>query len=204
MEKTCSKCLVSKKLSLFDDKLHGRFGKNARCRSCVLVYTKEWQAKNRVRHLELRRSWYFKNREKLRPKWTTQKKRDSNKQWNARNKARKSELGKEWRANCREKYKAGLLISKQRRRAREANAEGTFSWIEWQLLLTQYERRCLKCEVHESLTPEGYLTHDHVIPLSRGGSNFISNIQPLCMTCNRSKGTKPIDYRLSVVRFMHT
>lgn len=39
------------------------------------------------------------------------------------------------------------------------------------------------------------LEADHVVPLTRGGSNDISNIQPLCGTCNRSKFVKGVDYR---------
>ena len=37
------------------------------------------------------------------------------------------------------------------------------------------------------------LTVDHVVPISKGGSNDISNIQPLCCNCNSKKNAKQID-----------
>jgi len=33
-------------------------------------------------------------------------------------------------------------------------------------------------------------TIDHVIPLSRGGSNDLSNLRPACYKCNLEKGDK--------------
>ena len=62
---------------------------------------------------------------------------------------------------------------------------------EWELLRKQYNYTCPCCEKSE---PEIKLTRDHIIPLSKGGSNLIENIQPLCLKCNLHKMTKCIKY----------
>jgi hypothetical protein len=77
------------------------------------------------------------------------------------------------------------------RRLRKRQAEGSFTAQEWRELLGLYDHRCLCCGGRF----ESGLVPDHVVALSRGGSNWISNIQPLCKICNSEKGTKNIDYR---------
>ena len=42
--------------------------------------------------------------------------------------------------------------------------------------------KCTRCDSRENLE------YDHIIPLSRGGSNTTRNIELLCEKCNRSKG----------------
>jgi len=42
--------------------------------------------------------------------------------------------------------------------------------------------KCVKCGSRENLE------YDHIIPISRGGSNTARNIELLCESCNRSKG----------------
>lgn len=66
---------------------------------------------------------------------------------------------------------------------------GSHTESQWLALKYRYGYRCVKCQ---QLKP---LTKDHIIPISRGGTNNISNIQPLCRECNSSKGKKIIDYR---------
>lgn len=69
---------------------------------------------------------------------------------------------------------------------------GSFTRQEWQDLKQHYDYKCLKCLKTE---PEIKLTVDHILPVSKYGSSFISNIQPLCKGCNSSKLNKHIDYR---------
>lgn len=67
---------------------------------------------------------------------------------------------------------------------------GSFTQDEWDVLCDYYGKKCLSCG-----RTDAKLTVDHVVPLSVGGTNSIENIQPLCGSCNSSKGTKTIDYR---------
>ncbi len=91
----------------------------------------------------------------------------------------------------RPKYNAAW----NKRRAKELGNGGSYTGKEWQQLKHYYNDRCLHCDKQE---PEIKLTADHVLPISKGGSNNIDNIQPLCKHCNSSKLDKYIDYRVTV------
>jgi hypothetical protein len=80
----------------------------------------------------------------------------------------------------------------QKRHLLETNAQGSHTFEEWESLKKYYNYMCLCCKRQ---VPEIRLSEDHIIPLSKGGSDYIDNIQPLCISCNCIKHTKTINYR---------
>ena len=92
------------------------------------------------------------------------------------------------------------------RRRRLAKQDGYFTDIQWRELLDVTGHKCLSCGVREQEAiyrfagggvKRGRLTPDHVIPVVKGGSDRIENIQPLCLPCNLNKGTKTTKYYIN-------
>jgi hypothetical protein len=71
---------------------------------------------------------------------------------------------------------------------------GSHTEQEWESLKRWYNNRCAKCGANNP-------TKDHIIPVNKGGTDNISNIQPLCQQCNSSKLDRfATDYRDSFFR----
>lgn len=86
---------------------------------------------------------------------------------------------------------------KHLRRARERNATGKFTAGDFLGLVELVGNRCPCCgKSFLGVKP----TIDHIVPLSKGGSNGIENIQPLCLACNVRKQTATINYIDNIVR----
>jgi len=93
------------------------------------------------------------------------------------------------------KWKDGISLDKKRymkicrdkRRAKKKGNGGDYRPADWEVLKKRYGNTCPICLKSE---PEIQLTPDHIVPISLGGSNFIENIQPLCMKCNLKKHQK--------------
>jgi hypothetical protein len=89
------------------------------------------------------------------------------------------------------KPKETKRFANQRRRALKAGAEGSHTFGEWETLKKQCGNKCLMCG---EIEPNIKLTEDHIVPLSKGGTDYIENIQPLCLACNTRKHTKVINF----------
>jgi 5-methylcytosine-specific restriction endonuclease McrA len=139
----------------------------------------------------------------------------TNKRWNDSHPEKMKEASKKWaesnpeealaryrryqnknrelcRARCRDYQKRNPEVFKAKNNkytTSKTGAGGSFAAAEWKALCKQCHNRCLCCGKRRKLTA------DHVIPVSKGGSSNIENIQPLCQPCNSSKGNKTIDYR---------
>ena len=97
-------------------------------------------------------------------------------------------------------------VSVSKNRNKRKQLEGFYTTQEWIDLKEQYDNRCLCCLKHQSAL-DRVLEQDHIIPVTKAGStNWITNIQPLCHTCNNMghKGTKTIDYRPTFSEHFHS
>jgi len=80
------------------------------------------------------------------------------------------------------------------RRVRKLGAKGSHTIKEWEELKRKFKYKCASCGLKKPLT------EDHIIPLSRGGTDYIENIQPLCRSCNAIKYTKVIKFSYKIPR----
>lgn len=97
-------------------------------------------------------------------------------------------------------FRERKLILQNNRRARQLKAEGNYTTAEIEALYEKQHHKCANCLVF--MAPRAY-HRDHIIPISKGGSNSIKNIQLLCPSCNVRKNDKmPHEFALSQGRLV--
>jgi 5-methylcytosine-specific restriction endonuclease McrA len=182
----CTRCRAWKEPDDFARDRTRKSGRRGHCRACE----KENREANREKHRERHRSYYQRNRERILEYFHQlyrthgQKIRDKTNRWHAQHAERMNKASRIWRKNNPERIRTYVRA----RRARKRGAPGSHTPAEWVALCIRYGNRCLSCGKPWPLSA------DHIVPLSRGGSNDIANLQPLCLSCNDRKGTKVIDY----------
>ncbi len=93
---------------------------------------------------------------------------------------RKNAYRKQWRHT----NPAKTRLEKYRRRTLESTCSGTFSYEQFMWRCEFFGWHCRYCRCELTLTT---VTVDHQIPLSRGGTNWPSNLVPACRSCNCRK-----------------
>lgn len=209
--KTCASC--QKELPNGSFSKH-KGGLRSRCRECCSADFKKWRSQNlekdRQRHLGrwsrtpdeqkrrilaqqksnrdlnrerirvVKREHYVRNRDSylLRAKKQAasnpQAVRDRASLWNKTNVARRREIS---------------LLSSHKRRAAIHAAPGSHTIDDLRVLFENHDWRCVYCgQIATSV--------DHVVPISRGGSDSPENLVPCCRSCNSRKNRRtPQEWR---------
>jgi 5-methylcytosine-specific restriction endonuclease McrA len=103
------------------------------------------------------------------------------------------------RYNSTEMGRASIVVRTSRRRASQINAEGVCTPEEAMTIRKAQKDRCAYCA--SKLNGKGSL--DHIVALSKGGSNWPFNLQWLCRSCNSRKHTKdPIDFAQQIGKLL--
>ena len=148
---------------------------NSYCKKCDAARNRRYYQANKEKENARRHKYYRENKEFA------------------------TEFNKRWRDNNPEKVQAGL----RKRRARKNNAISD-GWTEEQVLKL-HGNTCHICDQEIDLSAsrwagrgdwENGLQFDHVIPLSKGGSDTIDNIKPSHALCNIIKGNK-INFKIT-------
>lgn len=148
------------------------------------AYGRAYYKANRDRLVAYRRAYVQANKERIVEYYTLNKEKieERHRAYREANKQRRHEAQRKWRMSNR----AVISAKQQRRRALNANAEGSHSA---QDIADQYKRQKGKCYWCNEKVGDNW-HNDHVIPLSRGGSNWPENIVIACPSCNLSKNNK--------------
>lgn len=181
--RTCYKCKIEKPLSEFPRNRTKRGGYESRCKVCARKAVREYYAEHREERLVYARKYRQGHPDKV---------YEVKRKWRAENPNREKSRVAEWKRDNPER----VASYKHHRRAMKLENGGEFTKEEWENLCEKHGNRCLRCGKKRKLTV------DHVLPISLGGSNDISNLQPLCKDCNCCKGNKHIDYRTTAIQFL--
>ena len=144
------------------------------------AYQKKWRAENPEKKRAADQKWREANRDKAiasNKKWA-----DNNKEEVIATRKRYAAANPDYQLLYRRKNPDKVSNQYHRRRAQKIG-NGVFT-ITTRFMKNLYNSPCRYCGANESITA------DHIIPIHRGGIHSEGNLQPLCGSCNSSKGAK--------------
>ena len=176
------------------------------------AYQKAWYAANRERERAKRTTYYRTHKKEARAYDIAhgEERRAYNRARNQKFKKEKREYNRRYYIAHREKIMAyaedwnrrhpeKVAAKSKAQHARRKGNGGSYTAKQWQELKNAYGG-CAGCGLAEAaiIALGRTLAADHVLPIAKGGSSDIENIQPLCHGrggCNNKKAARHIDYR---------
>lgn len=189
--KRCTKCARTLSVAMFHRDRNTGDGLKPQCVECRAEHKRRYREANKEKLAKQERRYREDNKGKV---------ADSQRRYYEANRCKLSEWHRryreenecklaEWRRRYRRENPDISRAHHRNRRALKIANGGRVSASEWQSVLARFDGQCAKCGANEDIHM------DHVVPLSKGGSHSVDNIQPLCATCNMRKHTKVEDYR---------
>jgi 5-methylcytosine-specific restriction endonuclease McrA len=194
--KECTKCHRLLPLSEFYKDNRNKDNCRERCKECYSERAEEYYKKNKKKILDHCNEYREQNKEKEKRRHqiyyneNREQILERAREYRNNNPDKERKRHKRWRKQNPEKTRA----SWHRYKAKKLKAKGTHTHIERDLITRLQKGKCLSCGEKSSLTI------DHIIPLSRGGRNDLTNLQGLCKVCNSKKHTQSIDYRSKALK----
>lgn len=201
-QKLCPRCKETKPTTEFAKSKGKRDGLQSHCKHCRRAYYQS--LRNDPEWVDATRN-HARDRYQSDPEYRANMRASSNRydqnRWSNDAEYRKKKIA--WKRDAiknkphwQAKERQWRRTANHARRARLNGAGGAFTPAEWDQLCEFYDHRCVCCGQQASLTA------DHVKPITKGGTSYISNIQPLCKPCNSKKHNRIIDYRPTLPPWM--
>lgn len=193
----CYRCNVERPMDDFVHRIDDRYYRM--CKDCVSVVLKRsgsLQKRERLSHTTTHRTCYLCRRVLPVESFT---RRSNGTYFSACKECNRHVFGQRRRARLLNSSHDGLPIAPRGRRCGfhrgfGIGATGSYTTAEWSEILAGYDA-CPRCRRRWDKIPpppsrSAVITVDHIIALANGGSNDITNLQPMCYSCNSKKGTK--------------
>jgi hypothetical protein len=184
--KRCGKCGETKRASEFYRQKDTEDGLRSQCKICYAGANRNYYSRNREDVLKCVKSYRDAHAPEIADWHRIYRSSNSD-----RITARKSvyyavnrDVVLEKNRAYKKSHCAEVREANHRRRAVELSAEGNFSAKDW-VTLVEKSPRCHWCK--RKWSGKRKPTHDHVIPLTKGGLNSLENSVCSCSSCNSSK-----------------
>lgn len=172
-------CRIEKPYSEYHRSSATHDGVQGHCKECKKILGRKYEkTRSREKKKEYQRKDWLKKKDD--PVYQAR-----HRKWLEENSERVKEKAKEYRS----RKGVALLYTRSNQSAARRGYPGRLRMCEWEEALKQTNFMCIACEQKKADSV------DHVVPLSKYGTNTYDNIQPMCIRCNLKKGDRVVDFR---------